>query len=133
MSSEANPDGEEPTRPSRKGTNSSHQLVHESQLTLRQVFIVTGATSGVGAELAQILYAHNATVYIAARSKEKATFTMKKIKTAETTANSTGKLAFLPVDLSDLTTIRQAANDFLALESRLDVLWLNAGVSLNLI
>ena len=58
---------------------------------------------------------------------------MEKIKTAETTANSTGKLAFLPVDLSDLTTIRQAANDFLALESRLDVLWLNAGVSFNLI
>merc|ERR1712098_685335 len=36
-----------------------------------KVFIVTGASSGVGKELAQILYSHNAKVYVAARSSER--------------------------------------------------------------
>ncbi|KAJ5701449.1 short-chain dehydrogenase [Penicillium malachiteum] len=93
-----------------------------------KVFIVTGANSGVGAELAEILYAHNATVYVAARSKEKANFAIEKIKTAQSTSASTGKLAFLHLDLADLTTIKASAEEFLAAESRLDVLWLNAGV-----
>jgi hypothetical protein len=35
-----------------------------------QVFIVTDSSSGVGKELAQILYAHDAKVYVTARSKE---------------------------------------------------------------
>jgi NADP-dependent 3-hydroxy acid dehydrogenase YdfG len=38
----------------------------------RKVFIVTGATSGVGETLADILYSTNGKVYIAARSAEKA-------------------------------------------------------------
>lgn len=41
---------------------------------------------------------------------------------------SKGKAIFLSLDLSDLTTIKSSADEFLAKESRLDVLWLNAGV-----
>jgi NAD(P)-dependent dehydrogenase (short-subunit alcohol dehydrogenase family) len=41
---------------------------------------------------------------------------------------STGELHFLHLELDDLTTIKQAANRFLEKESRLDVLWNNAGV-----
>ncbi|KAJ5768884.1 short-chain dehydrogenase [Penicillium odoratum] len=91
-----------------------------------KVFIVTGANSGVGAELAKILYGQNATVYIGARSKEKAMDAIEEIKTAH--PDSTGRLVFLQLDLSDLTTIQRSADEFLAAESRLDVLWLNAGV-----
>lgn len=42
--------------------------------------------------------------------------------------SSTGTVEFLPLDLADLTTIEPAASNFLARESRLDVLFNNAGV-----
>lgn len=87
---------------------------------------MTGANSGVGAELAKILYGKNATVYVAARSKEKALDAIEGIKAAH--PESTGRLMFLHLDLSDLTTIKSSADAYLAAESRLDVLWLNAGV-----
>jgi NAD(P)-dependent dehydrogenase (short-subunit alcohol dehydrogenase family) len=91
-----------------------------------QVFIVTGSSSGVGKELAQILYSHNAKVYIAARSPEKATKAIESIKTA--VPKSAGELVFLHLDLDDLTTIKKSAEEFLSKETKLDVLWNNAGV-----
>ncbi len=91
-----------------------------------QVFIVTGSSTGVGKELAQILYAHNAKVYIAARSEEKSTKAITSIKTAF--PNSKGELVYLHLDLADLTTIKASAEEFLAKEQKLDVLWNNAGV-----
>ncbi|KAJ5563916.1 hypothetical protein N7513_000158 [Penicillium frequentans] len=91
-----------------------------------KIFLVTGANSGVGAELAKILYGKNATVYVAARSKEKALDAIEEIKAAH--PESSGRLMFLHLDLSDLTTIKSSADAYLAAESRLDVLWLNAGV-----
>ena len=91
-----------------------------------QVFIVTGSTAGIGEQLAAILYQHNAKVYVAARSEEKATKAIKEIKDLH--PNSTGQIAFLHLDLSDLTTIKKSAEEFLSKEDRLDVLWNNAGV-----
>ncbi|KIX04812.1 uncharacterized protein Z518_05683 [Rhinocladiella mackenziei CBS 650.93] len=91
-----------------------------------KVFIVTGSTSGVGRELARILYSKNAKVYVAARSPEKATKTIDDIKTRH--PSSTGAVAFLRFDFEDLTTIRGAATEFLSRETRLDVLWNNAAV-----
>lgn len=91
-----------------------------------QVFIVTGSSSGVGQELAQILYAKDAKVYIAVRSQEKANKVIEQIK--KNFPQSKGELAFLHLDLGDLTTIKKSAEDFLAKESKLDVLWNNAGV-----
>lgn len=91
-----------------------------------KVFLITGATSGVGLELASILYAKNARVYIAARSTDKATSALAAIK-AKAPA-STGSLHFLRVDFADLTTIKPAAHEFLAKESTLHVLFNNAGV-----
>ncbi|CZT10000.1 related to Oxidoreductase, short-chain dehydrogenase [Rhynchosporium agropyri] len=91
-----------------------------------KVFIVTGSSSGVGKELAQILYAHNAKIYIAARSSEKASKAIESIKTA--CPNSKGSLEYLHLDLDDLSTIKASAEEFLSKEKRLDVLWNNAGV-----
>ena len=65
-------------------------------------------------------------MYAAARSAQKTNDAINRIKAAY--PNSTGKLAFLELDLSDLPTIKKSADDFLAAESKLDVLWLNAGV-----
>lgn len=91
-----------------------------------QVFIVTGSTSGVGLELAYILYLRNAKVYIAARSEDKAKAAIEEIKTR--VPNSEGQIIFLLLDLGNLSTIKNSAEEFLRENERLDVLWNNAGV-----
>ena len=87
---------------------------------------MTGSTSGIGFELAKLLYQHNGTVYVAARSREKASVAMKVIATM--LPRSKGKIHFLYLDLADLTGIKKSADEFIAQEARLDVLWNNAGV-----
>ncbi|OCK85398.1 NAD(P)-binding protein [Lepidopterella palustris CBS 459.81] len=91
-----------------------------------KVLLVTGGNTGVGFQLCKILYSANGTVYLAARSVEKGTAAIEKIKAAHPT--SKGRIELLKLDLGDLTTIKASAQDFLARESRLDVLWNNAGV-----
>ncbi|KAG5297429.1 short-chain dehydrogenase [Histoplasma ohiense] len=91
-----------------------------------KVYIVTGSNTGVGKALAQILFSKNARVYIAARSEEKANKAIGEISQAN--PNSTGELAFLSLDLSDLTVIKSSAESFLAKENKLHVLFNNAGV-----
>ncbi|KAH8665074.1 short-chain dehydrogenase [Tricladium varicosporioides] len=91
-----------------------------------KVYIVTGSNTGVGKELAQILYCKNATVYIGARSEDKAFAAIDSIKNHF--PKSTGNLVFLHLDLSDLTTIKASAEEFLSKEKQLHVLFNNAGV-----
>lgn len=116
-----------------------------------KVYIVTGGASGVGFELCkvrtarslvlvsprspnvtcghtQILYFKNSTVYIAGRSATNGETAIEAIKKEHPT--STGTLKFLQIDLSDLATVKPAAEEFMRQESRLDVLWHNAGIML---
>lgn len=87
---------------------------------------MTGGAAGIGLELVKILYAHNAKVYVAARSEQKAS---KAITSVETSfPKSKGELAFLHLDLNDLSLVKQSAESFLSKETKLDVLWNNAGV-----
>lgn len=87
---------------------------------------MTGASSGIGEQLAQILYQKNAKVYVAARSQEKANKAIEQIKVKAPDSN--GEVRFLHLDLDDLTTIKASADAFLSENDRLDVLWNNAGV-----
>ncbi|XP_014558375.1 hypothetical protein COCVIDRAFT_14490 [Bipolaris victoriae FI3] len=91
-----------------------------------KVYIVTGASAGVGKELARLLYSRSGTVYVAARSAEKANTAISWIK--ERHPNATGQLHFLKLDLNDLRGIKSSAEEFLSKEQRLDVLFNNAGV-----
>jgi retinol dehydrogenase-12 len=99
-----------------------------------RVFIITGAASGVGFELAKILYLAGGTVYIAARSTVRCEGAILKI--LEQTENmgkggkggGKGKLESMVVDLADLGTVRGAVEGFLKREGRLDVLVHNAAV-----
>ncbi|UKZ79214.1 hypothetical protein TrVFT333_006964 [Trichoderma virens FT-333] len=76
-----------------------------------RVFIVTGGTGGIGLAVATALFHANATrVYLLGRS------------------DSAGETAFLHLDLSDLQSIKHTAEAFLSAETRLDVIWHNAGV-----
>ncbi|KAH9206604.1 short-chain dehydrogenase [Leptodontidium sp. 2 PMI_412] len=91
-----------------------------------KVFIVTGGASGLGFELVNILHARNGKVYLAGRSEAKALAAIEAIEAKH--PKSTGQILFLHLDLNDLTTIRKSADEFLAKEKRLDVLFNNAGV-----
>ncbi|KAJ9605352.1 short-chain alcohol dehydrogenase [Cladophialophora chaetospira] len=93
-----------------------------------KVFIVTGASSGVGLELAKILYSKGATVYLAARSVQKIEQAISSINSSIRNPPSGARLEVLQLDLSDLSSIKQCANKFLAHEERLDVLVHNAAV-----
>jgi hypothetical protein len=94
-----------------------------------RVFIVTGGASGIGLELTKVLYQKGGRVYIAGRSEDKARQAIQEIQTALPPSDSYGSLDFLHLDLADLTSIKASADAFKANESRLDVLWNNAGVS----
>lgn len=83
---------------------------------------MTGSTSGMGLELARILYSKNAKVYIAAREEGNAITSIKKSEPA-----SKGELIFLQLDLADLNSVKASAERFLAAETRLHVLFNNAG------
>ncbi|KAF3893376.1 Peptidase M16 inactive domain family protein [Trichophyton interdigitale] len=91
-----------------------------------KVFIVTGGASGIGFELAKMLFEKGGKVYIAGRSKEKAQKAVEEIQAA---IPNGGSLEFLHLVLDDLSTIKASAEEFMEKESRLDVLWNNAGVS----
>jgi len=101
----------------------SHFTVKDIPDLSGKVIIVTGANTGIGKETAKALLSHNAKVYIAARSKEKAEQAIADLK------DQTGKEAiFLKLDLSDLNSVKAAAEEFQSQEKALHVLFNNAGV-----
>lgn len=89
---------------------------------------MTGGNSGVGKELVNILYQRNARVWIATRSEQRSREAIDEIKKLH--PSSKGEILFLSLVLDDLTTIKASAERFLSQESRLDVIWNNAGVML---
>lgn len=91
-----------------------------------KVYVVTGANSGIGKDIARILHAKNAKVYILCRSEDKAREAIQDIEKAN--PSSKGALVFIACDLADLPNTKAAAEAFLAQEQRLDVLFNNAGV-----
>ncbi|KAI0747567.1 NAD-P-binding protein [Fomes fomentarius] len=87
------------------------------------IIIVTGGNVGIGYEIIKALLEHNAKVYLAARSKERAEGAIASLKEV------TGKEAiFLELDLSSLASVKKAVTEFLSKEHELHVLFNNAGV-----
>ncbi|KAI1102528.1 hypothetical protein F4804DRAFT_312796 [Jackrogersella minutella] len=91
-----------------------------------KVIIVTGSNTGLGKEIAQLVYSKNAKVYMMARSEEKTKKAIESIKAA--VPKSSGDLVFIRLDLADLTTIKDSADQFLQREQKLHILFNNAGV-----
>lgn len=97
-----------------------------------RVFLITGGAAGCGFETAKQLYHLNGTVYIAGRSLHNAEAAIQSILSSpvpieQTVPSGQGTLRFLNLDLSDLSTIKASAKEFLAKEKRLDVIFHNAG------
>ncbi|KAH7910561.1 NAD(P)-binding protein [Hygrophoropsis aurantiaca] len=88
-----------------------------------KVVIVTGANRGIGKEISKVLLEKNAKVYIATRNIDKAKDAIEDLY------RLTGRKAvFLKLDLADLKVITAAVQEFLSMETRLDILFNNAGV-----
>ncbi|KAJ7786444.1 hypothetical protein B0H16DRAFT_1490490 [Mycena metata] len=88
-----------------------------------RVIIVTGGNSGIGFEIIKALLPKNAKVYMFSRSRERAESAISRLK------SETGKEAFfIQLDLSDLDSVRRAADEFKSKETQLDVLFNNGGV-----
>ncbi|PQE14664.1 short-chain dehydrogenase protein [Rutstroemia sp. NJR-2017a BVV2] len=93
-----------------------------------KVFIVTGGNSGVGYALVNFLYSTGAIVYMASRSKEKAEKAIAEIEAATPAPKLPGIIKFLKLDLNDLLSVKAAAAEFAKQETKVDVLFNNAGI-----
>ncbi|KAH9910002.1 NAD(P)-binding protein [Xylariomycetidae sp. FL2044] len=93
-----------------------------------KVFVMTGGNSGLGFELCRMLYKGGATIYMATRSRARAEAAFQAIRDAHPTSSQPARLKFLQLLMSDLVSVRNAAAQFAEMETRLDVLWNNAGV-----
>jgi NAD(P)-dependent dehydrogenase (short-subunit alcohol dehydrogenase family) len=94
-----------------------------------KVFIVTGGASGMGYEIARILFQAGGKVYIAGRSEETAKNAISEIKALKNEKSTTGELEFILLALDDLSTIKSSAEAFKSKEERLDILFNNAGIN----
>lgn len=89
-----------------------------------KVVVITGANAGIGKETSIDLAKRGAKIYMACRDKERGETARQEVISASNNTN----VFVRQLDLTSLDSIRQFAKDFLAEESRLDVLINNAGV-----
>jgi NAD(P)-dependent dehydrogenase (short-subunit alcohol dehydrogenase family) len=89
-----------------------------------KVFIVTGGNTGIGYTTCLNLAKKGARVYMGARSAQKASDSIAKIKETHPTAD----VEPLLMDHTSLASVIKATNTFKSKESQLDGLILNAGI-----
>lgn len=89
-----------------------------------KTIVITGASSGLGAEAARVLAGRGAEVIMAVRDVDKAKRVADGIKARQADA----KLVLMELDLADLTSVRKFAADFKATGKPLHVLMCNAGI-----
>jgi NAD(P)-dependent dehydrogenase (short-subunit alcohol dehydrogenase family) len=89
-----------------------------------QTILITGATSGLGRELARAIAKQGATLLLHGRDSQLGLETVSEI--TEATGNK--KIRFLQADLSSLAEVNELARQIISSLSRLDGLVNNAGV-----
>jgi NAD(P)-dependent dehydrogenase (short-subunit alcohol dehydrogenase family) len=89
-----------------------------------RVAVVTGANGGIGLETAKVLAQRGATVVLACRDEDKADQAASQIRAAARQAG----IRSIPLDLTSLGSVRQAADEILDSCPRLDLLINNAAV-----
>ncbi|GAA6062952.1 hypothetical protein JCM10212_005342 [Sporobolomyces blumeae] len=91
-----------------------------------KVAIVTGSNTGLGEQTALNLHNQHCKVYVASRSEERARAAIERIATRS--KGDKDLLVYLAFDLTDLASIKKAAETVQQQEDRLDILVNNAGV-----
>jgi retinol dehydrogenase 12 len=90
-----------------------------------RTFLVTGANSGIGRAMVEALAAGGGRVVLAGRSEARTRPVLDGIRARDAAAAA----EFLHLDVSDLASVRRAAEAFLASGRPLDVLVNNAGIA----
>lgn len=90
---------------------------------MKKIVFISGATKGIGNEVAQQLALHNFTVLIGARNTQQGEAAVEKLR-------STGAEAyFIPIDVNDELSVKSAASVISKQFGKIDVLINNAGVN----
>lgn len=89
-----------------------------------KVVVVTGSSSGLGYETAEVLANKNATVIVAVRNEVKGNTAVEKIKLQNPNAN----IQVMLLDLANLESVHNFAENFKREFEKLDLLINNAGV-----
>ncbi|MED6105966.1 hypothetical protein PIB30_000757 [Stylosanthes scabra] len=114
--------------PSGFGSNSTAEQVtlqhNISSSSNNLTALITGASSGIGAETARVLAKRGVRVVIAARDLKKAKDVIQNIR--KETPNA--ELILLEIDLTSFASIQRFCSEFLALELPLNILINNAGI-----
>lgn len=92
-------------------------------VTTRPIFLITGATNGIGKAAARAIAAQGGQVVIVGRDRQKTEATVAELRQAAGHPH----IDYLLADLSSLAEVRGLAQEFSARHSRLDVLVNNAG------
>ena len=108
---------------------------HKPDMT-GKVVIITGANSGLGLESAKQLAKLNATIVMACRSESKAYVAIDEIKASlklskvgdDYTKNGNLNISFIKLDMNDLNSVKQFAEEFKSKFEKVDVLLNNAGL-----
>jgi NAD(P)-dependent dehydrogenase (short-subunit alcohol dehydrogenase family) len=108
------------------GTSTAQDVITKlgADLTGKNI-VVTGASSGIGAEAARVFAKAGARVFALGRSESK---TMTVVDAINAECGDAARVSFVSCDLSSLTSVRGAANAILAAGVPLHVLLNNAGV-----
>ncbi|KAK1991663.1 daunorubicin C-13 ketoreductase [Colletotrichum falcatum] len=91
-----------------------------------KVAVVTGSNAGIGLSTVKFLALRGATVYFTARTKEKADGACALL-TSQHPEIDPDSLRWLPLDLTDLTTVDAAVKELRSKETMVDILINNAG------
>ncbi|KAL2639338.1 hypothetical protein AAZV13_06G164400 [Glycine max] len=113
--------------PSGFGSNSTAEQVTEDCscfLPSALTALITGASSGIGAETARVLAKRGVRVVIAARDLKKAKEVKKNIQKETPKA----EVILLEIDLGSFGSVQRFCSEFLALELPLNILINNAGM-----
>lgn len=88
-----------------------------------KTYVITGANSGIGFAAARLLGARGANIIMACRSMAKGKSALSQLK-----ENCTGDVQLVQLDLSDLSSVRKAADDIKNRCDEIDGLINNAGI-----
>ena len=104
------------------------KMMYTAQAVKNQVILVTGATDGLGKQVALDLAAQGATILLHGRNQLKGEATLREIRDA--TGND--KLIYYNADFSSLDVVRHLAKVIQNNQERLDVLINNAAIGVGL-
>eukprot|EP00123_Amoebidium_parasiticum_P020476 comp5044_c0_seq1/m.1143 comp5044_c0_seq1/g.1143 ORF comp5044_c0_seq1/g.1143 comp5044_c0_seq1/m.1143 type:complete len:312 (-) comp5044_c0_seq1:139-1074(-) len=93
-----------------------------------KVVWITGASSGIGEALADLLYSRGASVILSSRDKSKLDSVARRLEDAHGKSDD-HSVRVLTIDLADLHSLPGKAKEALSLFGRIDVLINNAGLS----